>query len=153
MRSQAVCQQNVSGCCVHQQALQLPFPLPGVLPAHTQKKFMFQRQDILAISFGKKEIIRWRREMPVVHLLRRVPWHVWHGATGRMRIPGVGAPGAASSLLGVNVQARGTWDECDGKRQLEGRSKFLANWAARGIHMKPSSALLWYNKTWHKLVI
>lgn len=56
--------------------------------------------------------------MPVVHLLRRAPWHVWHGATGGMRVPGVMAPGAASSLVGVNVQAKGTWDERDGKRQL-----------------------------------
>lgn len=100
------------------------------LPGLKQKK-MFQRQYVLE-RFIKKRISSQRAEAPVVHLLRRVPRQVWHCAVGRMCIPGA----VASSLVGVNIQVRGNWDECN---ELEGWTKFMANWGACGIHLKPSS--------------
>lgn len=105
-----LCQQDVSGCCMHQQALHLPFPVPEVLPTCTKKKF--QRQYVLESSV-KKRISSQRTETPELHLLRRVPWQVWNHAAGRVCIPGA----VAFTLVGVNRQVRGNWNECDGKER------------------------------------
>lgn len=96
---------------------------PRVLPACTLKKVNVSKTVGSSKCYSKKASSR-GREAPVVHLLRRVPQQVWHRATGRMRIPGAMEAHVASSLLGVNIWARGSWDKCGAKGdELEGKCK------------------------------
>lgn len=108
---------------------------------------MFQRQNVLA-SFIKNQQPQGRNSYcmftkdramayPPAPYNGRDRWHMLGGWESMGEHTGNGRQIIESRIKLIN----------------EWINMLMGNWAAHGIHMKPSLVLLWYKKTWHKLLI
>ena len=81
---------------------------------------------------GRSSIMRWAGRSPLESRQCALPpaWWMWINGW---------------EAAGVSAKRKGD--------ELYGKTKFVANWSACEIHLKPSSVLLPYNKAWDKLII